>query len=162
MKTTLYKTAVVLLLSVFLTHCSWRRVDVDEEVRQPAEQAESVIQITPMAPEAVQDLIRQADQQLQQGAHGAALLTLRRALNISPQSPLVQQHLAEVYLSDGQYQEAFNWSTLVVDQGPDFGPLCERSRRTLALAAEMLADVSTQSRALQSIATCSQKQAPRF
>ncbi len=162
MKTTLFKIPVLILRAVSLTHCSLRRVDVDDEVRQPAEQSESVIQIAPMTPEAVQILVSQADEHLKEGMHNQALMTLKRALDISPQSALVQQHMAEVYLSDGQYQLAFDWSSMVVNQGPAFGPLCERSRRTLALAAEMLADVETQSRALESVAGCSQKQAPRF
>jgi tetratricopeptide (TPR) repeat protein len=162
MKTTLKRTVLLLLMTLMLSHCALRKVDVKDEVRDPAAQTDSVIQITPMAPEAVQLLISEADVHLQQGLYEDALLTLKRALNISPQSALVQQNLAEVYLADGQYQQAFTWSQQVVSQGPAFGPLCERARRTLALAAEMLADVETQAQALQGIAGCSQQQAPRF
>ena len=98
MKTTLKQIGLLLLMILMLSHCALRKVDVKDEVRDPAEQTDSVIQITPMAPEAVQLLISEADEHLQQGLYQDALLTLKRALNISPQSALVQQNLAEVYL----------------------------------------------------------------
>jgi Tfp pilus assembly protein PilF len=150
------------LLVVVLSHCSNRKIDVDETVRDPANDNDSLIQVNPMVPAAVMTLIQQADEQLSNGAVETALLTLNRALSISPNSALVQQHLAETYLANADYQQAMYWSTLVVNQGPDQGSLCERSRRTQALAAELLGQVEIQSRALESIAACSTRQRAKY
>lgn len=160
-KPTFYPILVVCALSI--SSCSQRRpVDIDNEIRDPSEHEDSVIQIAPMVPEAVQILIAEADSQLQQGFSDEAILTLQRALSISPASSLVQQHLAEVYLSQGAYQQAFEWSDRVAQNGPTHGSICERARRTLALAAEMLNDVETQSQALESIASCTQPTIEKF
>ena len=137
-------------------------VDVEKSVRNPANENDSLIQVTPMVPAAVQSLIQQADEQLSNGDVSAAILTLKRALSISTTSALVQQNLAEAYLTDGDYKQAMYWSTLVVNQGPDQGTLCERSRRTQALAAELLNQVEIQSSALESIASCSTQQPNKF
>lgn len=155
---------IVATLAVFiLSSCSQRRpVDIDEDIRDPSAHEDSVIQIAPMVPEAVQILVDEAEVQQQQGLIEAAVLTLERALSISPASSLVQQHLAEIYLAQGDYQPAFDWSQKVVQNGPTHGSICERARRTLALAAEMLNDVVTQSKALESIANCSQQAIEKF
>lgn len=147
---------------VVLSHCSNRRVDVDENVRDPANNNDSLIQVSPLVPAAVMTLIQQADTQLSDGSVHDALLTLQRALSISPSSAMVQQHLAETYLADADYQQAMYWSTLVVNQGPDQGSLCERSRRTQALAAELLGQDEIQFRALEAIAACSTQQRKKF
>ena len=163
MKSSFKKGLWVIALVLVLNNCSHRKpIDIDGDVRDPAEQADSVIQIAPLVPEAVQLLIIEAEEQRLSGYDKQAILTLKRALSISPGSALVQQHLAEMYLSDGAYREAFDWSELVVNQGPNQGPLCERARRTLALAAEMLGDVATQANALEAIAGCTQIPANRF
>jgi len=162
MPQTLIKFFCLVLMAMFLSHCSNRKVDVDETVRDPAQDNDSLIQVNPMVPEAVLTLIQQAENQLSDGHVSDALLTLKRALSISPSSALVQQHMAEAYLSDGDYKQAMYWSTLVVNQGPDQGALCERSRRTQALAAELLNQVDIQARALESIEACSTRQPAKY
>ncbi|TDR23764.1 tetratricopeptide repeat protein [Marinicella litoralis] len=159
----LYRGILAAILILALSHCSQRKpIDINDDVRDPSDHSSSVIQIAPMVPEAVQLLIKEADEQIEQGLIKAAVLTLSRALSISPTSATVHQHLAEVYLSEGNYQAAFNWSNRVVQDGPAHGPICERARRTLALAAEMLNDVETQAAALEAIDSCSQSSAPRY
>lgn len=154
---------LIVLIGLFLSHCSQRKkVDVDATVRDPAADNNSLIQVSPMVPAAVNTLLHEASVQVSQGAVSAALMTLKRALSISPSSALVQQHLAELYLSEADYKQAMYWSTLVVNQGPDQGSLCERSRRTQALAAEMLGEVEIQARALHAIAKCSTEQPARY
>jgi len=156
------RVSFVAVMVLLLSHCSSRKVDIDESVRDPAKDNDSLIQITPLVPAAVMTLIQQADAQLSNGGVNDALLTLNRALSISPSSALVQQHLAEAYLADADYKQAMYWSTLVVNQGPDQGALCERSRRTQALAAELLNQVVIQARALESIAACSTQQPAKY
>ncbi|WP_223786922.1 tetratricopeptide repeat protein [Marinicella meishanensis] len=151
-----------LLLLLLLTHCTQRRVDVDQEIRDPAAGNASLIQVNPLVPAAVHDLLQEADALREAGDLAEAILTIQRGLSIVPGSSLVQQHLAEAYLADGQYQQAMYWSTLVVNQGPDQGTLCERSRRTQALAAELLQEVAIQAQALESIASCSTQRPNRF
>lgn len=163
-KTNHTTTVLSLLLYVLIfTGCSNRKViDIDESVRDPSADNESLIQVTPMIPNAVKMLIDESELQVQQGQKQQAILTLKRALTITPNSPIVQQHLAEVYLAEADYKDALYWSTLVVEQGPDQGELCERSRRTQALSAEMLGQVDVQAQALESIDGCTITKAAQF
>ncbi len=148
----------ITLMVVLLSHCSNRKMD--DSIDAPEQ--DSLIQVAPLVPAAVMSLIETANSQLSDGAVADALLTLNRALSISPSSSLLHQHLAEAYLADADYKQAMYWSTLVVNQGPDQGPLCERSRRTQALAAELLNQVEIQARALESIANCSTQPPVRY
>lgn len=148
---------------IFLSSCSQRKpIDINDAVRDPSEHEDSLIQIAPMVPEAVQILLEEAEIQQQNGQVEAAILTVKRALSISPASAMVQQHLAELYLAEGNYRESFDWANRVVNQGPSRGSICERARRTLALAAEMLNDVTAQAKALESISDCTQPAPQRF
>lgn len=153
----------LLLCFVLASGCSNRKpVDVDGSVRDPAAENDSLIQVSPMIPSAVKMLIDESEQQINQGQKQQAILTLKRALSITPNSSLVQQHLAEVFLAEADYKEALYWSTLVVKQGPDQGELCERSRRTQALAAELLGQVDVQAQALESIDSCTTNKPAQF
>lgn len=158
-----YRGVLATTLILALSHCSQRKpIDINEDVRDPSDHDTSVIQIAPMVPEAVQLLINEAEGQIEKGLVHEAILTLNRALSISPTAATVQQHLAEVYLSEGDYKSAFKWSNRVFKEGPSHGPICERARRTLALAAEMLSDVETQAVALDAIASCTQIRSSRY
>ncbi|MCB1581804.1 MAG: tetratricopeptide repeat protein [Marinicella sp.] len=155
MKNRLTFWLLAMVTVLFASSCSQHRpIDINDDIRDPSEHEQSVIQIAPMVPEAVQILLQEAESQQQHDQIEQALLTLKRALSISPGSALVQQHLAELYLAEGDYQQAFGWSNRVFQQGPTHGSVCERARRTLALAAEMLNDVETQAQALESISDC--------
>ena len=166
------RVSFVVMMILMLSHCSNRKaevdqveanqVDIDETIRDPAKNNDSLIQVKPLVPAVVMTLIQQAEEQLSKGKVTDAILTLKRALSISSTSALVQQHLAEAYLTDADYKEAMYWSTLVVNQGPDQGSLCERSRRTQALAAELLNEVEIQAQALDSIAACSTLSPARY
>ena len=160
--TTTLKIICIVMMTAFLSHCGYKRVDVEKEVREPARDNDSLIQVSPMVPAAVFALINEADIQMSEGQVKLAILTLKRALSISPASALVQQHLSEAFLSDADYKQALYWSTLVVNQGPDQGALCERSRRTQALAAELLNEVAVQARALDAIADCTTKKPAQY
>ncbi len=156
------KKYAILLMVLALSACQNKRHNIDEDVRQPSSHDQSVIDVTPMLPAAVTALIDAAEQDKANGDYDLAVVKLERALRIAPQSPLVQQHLAEMQLAMGDYDLALLWSQKVVDHGPQFGRLCERARRTLALAAEMLNQPDKQAGALQAIEACVQKQQPRF
>ncbi|MCX7553232.1 tetratricopeptide repeat protein [Marinicella sp. S1101] len=163
-KKNLLKTyAVLLLAALLLSNCSNRKaIDVEDSIRDPSAENDSLIQVNPMIPEAVRMLLLEADESISQGQGSQAIMTLKRALSISPNSALVQQHLAEAYLTEADYQEALYWSSLVVNQGPDQGELCERSRRTQALAAELMGRIDIQATALESLISCSTRKPARF
>ena len=156
------KTLSLLMLAAALSHCAQRGVNVKDEVTAPAAGNDSLIQINPMVPEAVLELIDEAAAQQSNGQAGEAMMTLKRALTISPASALVQQHLAEAYLAEGDFQQAIYWATLVVNQGPDQGSLCERARRAQALSAEMLGNTELQSQALEGVASCTRLPPARY
>lgn len=163
MKMNTQKWLLATWILIILSNCSQRKpIDIDDDIRGPSEHEDSVIQIAPHVPEAVQILVEEAEAQQQQGQTEEAISTLKRALSISPSSALVQQHLAELYLMEGHFQNAYDWSQRVVQQGPTRGALCERARRTLALAAEMLNDVATQAQSLESIGECTQAKPQKF
>jgi len=153
---------VLMLVVLCLNNCGNKRVDVNQQVRDQAAKNASLIQVTPMVPAAVLSLLDEADEQLRLGQVNQAIMTIQRAASISPNSALIQQHLAEAYLADGQYKQALYWSTLVVNQGPDKGAMCERSRRTQALAAELMNQTQVQAQALESIEACSTLAPDRF
>ncbi|WP_154224282.1 tetratricopeptide repeat protein [Marinicella rhabdoformis] len=156
------KLAVLLVLAIMLSACQNTKPNVDEAVRNPSDQHGSVIDVKPMLPDAVWSLVEQAEQFKVQAAFEQAISTLQRALRIAPNSPLVQQHLAEMHLAEGDYQEAMQWSEKVVKHGPQYGQLCQRARRVVSLSAEMLGLVDKQAQALESIALCVQKAQPRY
>lgn len=157
-----YKTTLLLLFSLLIVSCSHHKKNVDEPVSDVGSEDDALIQVNPMIPNAVRMLLLESEQLTSEGQGEQAILTLKRAFSISPESALVQQHLAEVYLAEADYKEALYWSTLVVNQGPDRGELCERSRRTQALAAELLGEVEIQARALDSMAVCTAVRPARY
>lgn len=154
--------AILLVLAIMLSACQNTKPDVDEQVRNPSDQHGSVIDVKPMLPDAIWTLIDQAEQFKKRAAFNQAISTLQRALRIAPNSPLVQQHLAEMHLAEGDYQEALQWSEKVVKHGPQFGQLCQRARRVVSLSAEMLGQIKKQAQALEAIADCVQKASPRY
>ena len=155
---------LLLLFILILSACAnqTRNVDVEQEVRKPSNNSASVVTVTPMIPDAVMALIKEAEILQRNGKIDAAIASLHRARTIQPGSPFIQQHLAESYLADGNYQQALHWSQLVESKGPSKGELCERSRRTIAIAAEMLGQTNTQSNALNAIETCIQPAIERY
>lgn len=155
--------AILLLAALLLSNCSNRKnIDVEDSIRDPSAENDSLIQVNPMIPEAVRMLLLEAGELLSQDQGPQAIMTLKRALSISPNSAVVQQHLAETHLAEADYPNALYWSTLVVNQGPDQGELCERARRTQALAAELMGQVDIQARALESLIGCTTKKPAHF
>lgn len=153
----------IILLALLLSGC-WRqqKVDVDKQIKEPTEQQQSVVDVLPMVPQAVVILLGQADKYSRAGDYRQAILVLQRAIKISPQAPQVQQQLAESYLADGNYEQALYWSSLVVENGPSHGLLCEKALRTQALAAEMVGNQSLQGQALNAIEGCSRRAIEKF
>lgn len=147
------KICLLLILAVIVL-CACAPVNVEETIRKPAEKNESVVHVVPMIPSAVKALIAESEVQKQHGETTNAIELLHRARTITPGSPVIQQHLAETYLAVGNYFQALYWGELAEKNGPGKGSLCERSRRTIAVAAGNLALTQQQEQALNSIASC--------
>jgi len=135
-----------------LSHCSQRQDSSKAEVKDLSEQARITGQN--QAPDSVRPLLQQADQALRDGQTGEAINHLQRALQISPATAEIQQRLAEAYLAEGRYQQAAYWADIVMSTGPKTEPLCSQSRQTLALAAEAMGDINTQTRAMAALNDC--------
>lgn len=56
-------------------------------------------------PQAIKDLLEQADQQFLQREYNASLATLERALRIKPRYPEVWSRMAQVYLYQGKFPQ---------------------------------------------------------
>ena len=155
---------ILIIISVALiSSCASRKkVDVDSMVREPAEQNGSAVEIAPLLPPGVQALLDEAEQARVAGQQEQAIEILHRARSIGGNTPTVLQHLAEAYLAVGDFPQAMAWAQQAVDNGPPKGELCERSRRTLALAAEQQGQSDLQLNALQSIESCISGSVQRF
>ena len=89
------RVSFVVMMILMLSHCSNRKaevdqveanqVDIDETIRDPAKNNDSLIQVKPLVPAVVMTLIQQADEQLSKGKVTDAILTLKRALSIRGQ-----------------------------------------------------------------------------
>ncbi len=145
---------ILICATLALSACG-PKVDVEKSVREPADHRESVVDVQPMLPEAVKLLMQQAREAETRGQIQTALNLILRAKQIQPDSAHIHQQLAETYLANGEFDHAFEWSSQVVNHGPDKGTLCERARRTLAIAAEHLGQAEQQQQALDAIAQCS-------
>lgn len=148
----LLKVTGLVISILLLSHCSQRQDSSKAEVKDISEQPRITGQT--QAPPSVRPLLEQADQALSEGATGMAINQLQRALQISPATAEIQQRLAEAYLADGRYQQAAYWADIVLRTGPKTEPLCSQSRQTLALAAEAMGDINTQTKALNALNDC--------
>ena len=117
-----------------------RGIDVDEVVREPAEQEGTGLQVYPLQNEGVQDLSGQARQAEQAGEYERAASILQRALRLKPKDPELLQHMAEVQLQQKNYEQALNFASRSYDIGPRVGELCSRNWRTISVAREKLND----------------------
>lgn len=149
---TLFKVTGLIISILLLSHCSQRQDSSKAEVKDLSEQPRITGQT--QAPDSVQPLLQQADQAMHDGRTTQAINHLQRALQISPATAEIQQRLAEAYLADGRYRQAAYWAEVVVSTGPQTEPLCSQSRQTLALAAEALGDLNTQTKALTALNDC--------
>jgi len=157
------KMILVMITTALISSCASRKkVDVDSMVREPAEQNDSAVEIVPLLPPGVKSLLDEAEQARIAGNEQQAIEILHRARSIAGNTPTVLQYLAEAYLMVGDFPQALAWAQQAVDNGPAKGALCERSRRTLALAAEQQGQTDVQLRALQSIESCISGSIQRF
>lgn len=108
----------------------------EEQVRAPAAEESSGLQVYPMRNPAVAELSEAAAAAEEEGDLERATMLLERALRIEPRDPELLQHMAEVKLDRGDWEQADNYASRSFDVGPRIGELCQRNWRTMALARE--------------------------
>ncbi len=130
---------------------------VDERIGE-----DSLIQVVPLTPPAIQSILTQAESAWVDGRSQQAQKLLLRALALQPDSPLVMRKLAEFHLAQGQYTEALTWARKAALSGPPVGQWCAQSWQVAALAAEQLGQHQQQAAALQAMDKCRLRAAPRY
>lgn len=135
-----------------------RSVDIEQEVRQPAEVEGAGLQVRPLQNPGVRELVNQADAAEQNGDLNQASIYLERALRIQPRDPELLQQIAEIKLQQQSYEQALNYASRSYDVGPKVGELCSRNWRTISVSREFLDDYAGSEEARQrSLACAAQK-----
>lgn len=128
--------------------------ELEDRVRTPAREDSAGVQVYPLKNPAVVELTDQAEQAEARGDLDQAAVLLERAMRIQPRDPELLQHMAEIQLQRGQYEQALSFATRSHDIGPRVGELCARNWRTMSLAQERLGDASAAGRAVQRAEQC--------
>jgi len=153
--------AVIALLSACATQppAPTEDLSVEEQVRAPAAEQGRGLQVYPLRNPAVTELSDAALAAERAGDLDRAVLLLERALRIQPRDPELLQHMAEIRLELGEWEQAESFAARSFDVGPRVGELCQRNWRTMALARERLQRYGEAANARQRLQGC-QVEAP--
>jgi len=127
---------------------------VAEQVRAPAAEQTRGLQVYPLRNPAVTELSEAALAAEQQGDLDQAALLLERALRIQPRDPELLQHMAEIRLERGEWEQAESFAARSFDVGPRVGEICQRNWRTMALARERLQRYDDAANARERLQSC--------
>lgn len=130
--------------------------------RAPAPDETRGLQVYPLRNPAVAELTEAAHLAEEHGDMERAAMLLERALRIEGRDPELLQHMAEVKLAQGDWEQAASYASRSFDQGPRVGELCQRNWRTLALARERQGDAAAAARARQRLDACRVEPPQRF
>lgn len=160
------RTALLVLIALSAAGCAWQPPaadqGTDERVRAPAADQSRGLQVYPLQNPAVAELSAAAEQAERENDPGRAAGLLERALRIEPHDPEVLQHLAEIRLSQGNWEQAESQASRSFDVGPRVGELCQRNWRTIALARERLDRFEAAYRARERLQDCQVEPPPRY
>jgi len=154
------KTAIALTILVVFTACATQPPaptedrSVAEQVRAPAAEQTRGLQVFPLRNPAVTELSEAALAAEQQGDLDQATLLLERALRIQPRDPELLQHMAEIRLERGEWEQAEGFAARSFDVGPRLGEICQRNWRTMALARERLMRFDEAATARERLQSC--------
>ncbi|QOC21892.1 tetratricopeptide repeat protein [Wenzhouxiangella sp. AB-CW3] len=135
---------------------------VAEQVRAPAAEEASGLQVYPLQNPAVAELADAAGQAEDAGDLDRAVILLERALRIEPRDPELLQYMAEVQLERGAWEQADSYASRSFDVGPRVGELCQRNWRTMALARERMERQDAARQARERLARCQVEVPERF
>jgi len=127
---------------------------VAEQVRAPAAEQSRGLQVYPLRNPAVSELSEAALAAEQADDLDRATLLLERALRIEPRDPALLQHMAELRLARGEWEQAESFAGRSFDVGPRVGELCQRNWRTMALARERLSRFDAAAEARERLQAC--------
>lgn len=127
---------------------------MNERVRDPAREDAAGVQVYPLKNPAVAELTDQASRAEAAGDLDQAAVLLERAMRIQPRDPELLQHMAEVQLQRGRYEQALGFAVRSHDIGPRVGELCARNWRTMSVAQEQLGDRQAASQSLERAEQC--------
>ena len=128
--------------------------DVNSQVRQPAQQQSSGVQVYPLQNPAVKSLIAEAREAEAAGDYDRAAVALERALRIQPRDPELLQQMAEVQLQKGDYEQALSFAIRSYDSGSRVGEICSRNWHTISVARQNTGDASGSAQAKQRAGEC--------
>ena len=128
--------------------------EVETRVRTPARQDSAGVQVRPLQNEAVVQLTDEARRAEHAGDYEQAAVLIERALRIQPRDPELMQHMAEIQLSKGEYEQALNFAVRSYDIGPRVGEICARNWRTISVAKGYLEDTAGASEAEERAGQC--------
>ncbi len=135
---------------------------IEHEVRAPARAEGAGVQVYPLRNPGVSELREQAAAAERDGDLEQAAMLLERAMRLAPQDPELMQHMAEVQLARGDYEQALSLASRSYDSGPKVGELCARNWRTISLAREHLGNSAGAVIAEARAAECGERKAPGF
>jgi tetratricopeptide (TPR) repeat protein len=128
--------------------------EVETRVRTPARQDSAGVQVRPLQNQAVVQLTDEARRAEHAGDLDQAAVLIERALRIQPRDPELMQHMAEIQLSKGDYEQALNFAVRSFDIGPRVGEICARNWRTIGVAKGYLEDPAGASEAEDRAGQC--------
>ncbi|VAW36386.1 hypothetical protein MNBD_GAMMA01-812 [hydrothermal vent metagenome] len=134
---------------------------IDAQINPPNQQ-DSVVETSALMNSAVLGLYNQANEFYNNSAFEQAIASLIRAFEIQPEASQVTQLLAEISLHKGDFKQAHYWAGIATKTAPSKGKVCEKSWRTLAIAAEKLGYYAQQAKALEQKNHCLVKLQKRF
>ncbi len=135
---------------------------IAEQVRAPASEQAAGLQVYPLRNAAVTELSGAALAAEQAGDLDQAAMLLERALRIESRDPELLQHMAEIRLARGEWEQADSFAGRSFDVGPRVGELCQRNWRTMALARERLNRFDDAHQARERLLACQVQPPARF
>lgn len=136
--------------------------DYIAEVRTPAAETPSVLEVVPIESPAVTRLLEEALDAEQRHAFVAARRTVSVARQIEPDNPRVLQFLAEYALREGNWADAEQLALRSFEGSAQLGALCIRNKLTIATARAERGDESGAAAARERAEECAQKALPRY
>jgi len=128
--------------------------EVEQRVREPAQQQNAGVQVFPLQSPAVKALLQDAREAEAGGDYDLAAVSLERALRIQPRDPEILQCLAEIQLRKKDYEQALNFAIRSYDAGPRVGEICGRNWNTISVAREHTGDASGSAEARKRAGQC--------
>lgn len=155
------------LASLLLAACAWQPTMDDpemvERVRAPEGGEEPRgLQVYPLRNPAVRELEHAAEAAREAGDLERAENLLERALRIEARDPELLQHMAELQLARGRWEQAEHYALRSWELGPQVGDICRRNWQAMALARERSGQVIPAEQARERARLCPVEPPERF